>query len=62
MATPEEYINNAMEDCIENCTERHRICLETIEYYLRMSGKHADAARILRLADCAQICQTTLIS
>lgn len=57
MATPEEYINHPMEECIENCTECHRICLESIEYCLRMGDKHADAAHILLLTDCAQICQ-----
>ena len=59
MAKQEEYINHDMEECIENCTECHRICLETMEYCLRMSGKHADAARIGLLADCAQICQAS---
>jgi len=59
MAKAEEFINHNMEDCIENCNECHRICLETMEYCLRMGGKHADAARIGLLADCAQICQTS---
>ena len=52
-------IDHEMEVCIENCTECHRICLETMEYCLGMGGKHADAEHIALLADCAQICQTS---
>ena len=59
MAHPEELIDHDMEECIENCTECHRICLETMEYCLGIGGKHADAAHICLLADCAQICQTS---
>ena len=59
MVSQQEPINHDMEECIENCTECHRICLETMEYCLGMGGKHADAEHIGLLADCAHICQTS---
>ena len=59
MAEQQAPINHEMEECIENCNECHRICLETMEYCLLKGGKHADAARIGLLGDCAQICQTS---
>ncbi|HXG67920.1 MAG TPA: four-helix bundle copper-binding protein [Blastocatellia bacterium] len=45
--------------CIENCLDCHRICLETVAYCLQMGGKHAEAAHIRLLLDCAEICQTS---
>jgi hypothetical protein len=48
-----------MEECIRNCMECHRICLETVMHCLQMGGKHADPAHIRVLLDCAEICQTS---
>ena len=59
MPTLQETFNADLEDCIENCLECHRLCLETIEHCLRTGGKHVDAAHIRLLSDCAQICQTS---
>lgn len=42
--------------CITNCLECHRICLETIQHCLGKGGKHAEAAHIRLMMDCAQIC------
>jgi hypothetical protein len=50
---------NNMEQCIQNCLDCHRICLETIAYCLQQGGKHAEAAHIRLLQDCAQICATS---
>lgn len=47
-----------IEECIENCVDCHRICVETINYCLRMGGAHAGADHVGLLTDCAQICQT----
>ena len=48
-----------MQQCIQNCMECHRICLETVPHCLQMGGKHAEAAHIRLLLDCAEICQTS---
>jgi hypothetical protein len=48
-----------MEQCIENCLQCHRLCVETMTHCLHMGGKHAEANHIRLLADCAQICHTS---
>ena len=48
-----------MQQCIQNCTDCHRICLETSAYCLQMGGQHAEARHITMLQDCAEICQTS---
>lgn len=48
-----------MQQCIQNCEECHHICLETVTHCLQMGGKHAEAAHIRLLLDCAEICQTS---
>ncbi len=50
----------AMESCIRDCTECARICAETVDHCLRLGGKHAEAAHIKRLLDCAQSCQLSV--
>ena len=54
-----EHRSNAMNECIDNCTRCHSICLETINYCLKQGGKHADAAHQATLAACADICGTS---
>ena len=48
-----------MQQCIQNCMECHRICLETVAHCLQMGGKHAEATHIRLLLDCVEICQTS---
>jgi hypothetical protein len=48
-----------MQECIDNCTQCHNICVETINHCLEMGGKHADATHIRILQDCAQACETS---
>jgi hypothetical protein len=48
-----------MEQCIQNCTDCHDICVETATHCLQKGGKHAEANHIRLLLDCAQICQTS---
>ncbi|HSH79114.1 MAG TPA: four-helix bundle copper-binding protein [Herpetosiphonaceae bacterium] len=57
--TSGQHTSQEMQQCIQNCTDCHRICLETVAYCLRMGGKHAEAAHIRLLLDCAEICQTS---
>ena len=51
--------NAQMRECIENCTQCHSVCTETAQHCLQMGGKHAEAAHIRLLLDCAEICQTS---
>ncbi len=46
-------------ECINNCSDCHNICIQTINYCMNKGGKHADAKHIKLLADCAQMCQTS---
>ncbi len=48
-----------MQQCIQNCTDCHRVCLETITHCLQVGGEHAAQAHIRLLLDCVQICQTS---
>jgi hypothetical protein len=57
--TQPAHASPEMEQCIDNCTECHRVCVETIAHCLQMGGKHAEASHIRLLEDCAQICQTS---
>lgn len=45
-----------MQQCIENCTACHQVCMRTIQHCLGMGGKHAEQAHIRVMADCSQIC------
>ena len=49
----------AMNECIDNCTQCHAICLETINYCLTKGGDHAAPEHISLLAACADICATS---
>lgn len=48
-----------MQQCIANCVECHRVCLETLSHCLQKGGRHAEAAHIRLLLDCAKICATS---
>jgi len=53
-----EHRSAAMNECIDNCTQCHQICIETASYCLSMGGKHAAADHIGLLQACADICTT----
>jgi hypothetical protein len=53
MPTPE------MLQCMRECLNCHAICLRTAMHCLEQGGKHAEAAHIRLLLDCADICQTS---
>jgi|SRR5690606_13989195 len=59
MATMTSTRTGEMAQCIDNCTRCHAICTETIQHCLSKGGKHAEAAHIRLLQDCAQICATS---
>ncbi len=48
-----------MQSCIENCTDCHRVCVETVGHCLEKGGRHAEARHIRLLLDCADICRTS---
>jgi len=52
-------ISAEMRRCIENCSDCHNVCVETIAHCLELGGKHAEAAHIRLLMDCAEICLTS---
>lgn len=54
-----EHRSQAINDCIDNCTRCHAICLETINYCLSMGGRHAAPEHLSLLASCADICSTS---
>lgn len=47
----------AMQQCIKDCRECERICRDTIAHCTKMGGKHAEAAHITFLKDCAESCK-----
>lgn len=57
--TAYQHQNSHFQECITNCRDCHQICLETITYCLQQGGRHAEAAHIRLLLDCAEICQTS---
>ena len=51
---------HSMEQCIENCTTCHRICLETAARHFRGErGAQGHEGHIRLLIDCAEISQTS---
>ena len=48
-----------LDHCIQECTDCHRVCLETVRYCLEQGGEHAVPGHIGLLLDCAEICQTS---
>ena len=54
--TMQHDTSGVMKQCIENCTNCHNVCVETIEHCLQMGGKHVEAAHLKRLLDCADTC------
>lgn len=53
-------MNPSMQECIDNCMNCHRICLETFtQHCLKMGGEHVEQHHALLMLDCIQICQTS---
>ncbi|MEO6697509.1 MAG: four-helix bundle copper-binding protein [Gammaproteobacteria bacterium] len=51
-------MNQSMEQCIQDCLDCARACLETMTYCHEQGGKHTEAGHIKLLMDCSEICQT----
>lgn len=54
-----QQMGNQIEQCIAQCQQCQRICLETITYGQELGGAHAESSQLRLLLDCAEICQTT---
>jgi hypothetical protein len=52
------HIDEAMRRCIDECERCHAICLEGASHCVEEGGRHAEAAHIRTLLDCAEVCQT----
>jgi hypothetical protein len=52
-------ISSEMQQCIDECSRCHNVCLATVSHCLELGGKHADPAHIRLLLDCTEICQTS---
>jgi hypothetical protein len=48
-----------MRECIQNCLDCYRICVETTHHCLTLGGKHAEARHIGLMQACAEICRTS---
>jgi hypothetical protein len=46
------------EQCIEDCQQCHRVCLETMTHYLEADSIQTQTDRVRLLLDCAEVCQT----
>lgn len=49
----------SMRECIDNCTQCHATCVETIRHCLEQRGAHADARHLSLMQTCADICRTS---
>ena len=58
-ATMKHEVSPTMKQCIQNCTDCHNICVETIDHCLGMGGKHVESAHLKSLLDCADTCRTS---
>ena len=52
-------MTETVQQCIQNCTECHNICVETLAYCTGMGGKHTQAAHLKSLMDCIDTCATS---
>ena len=49
--------HQAVQPAIDDCTECHLICVQTIQYDVKLGGPHVALDHLRLLEDCAQICQ-----
>jgi hypothetical protein len=53
------HISQEMRECIQDCTDCHNVCTETITYCLEQGGAYVAVDLIRLLQDCAQLCATS---
>ena len=54
-----QHRDSRMQKCIDECSNCHRICLETLTHCLSKGGRLSEAHHIRLLTDCAEICQVS---
>lgn len=57
--TSEQKIAADMSLCVQNCTNCHNICVQTIAYCIQMGGRHGDPGHLESLFDCAELCRVS---
>ena len=59
MTQSDMHVDDLMRLCIQNCTDCHAVCVQTINVCLEPGVRHLAAEHIRLLLDCAEICQTS---
>ena len=54
-----QHMPREIQQCIENCSESHQLCLATVYHCMELGGNYALAGQITLLLDCAESCQTS---
>lgn len=54
-----DHISAEMRECVENCSNCHDVCVETVTHCLDRGGEHATLEHIRALLDCAQACDAS---
>jgi len=47
-----------LNQCADACLDAHKTALQTLKFCLRRGGAHAETPHLLRLLECAQLCDT----
>ena len=53
-----QHMPREIQQCIENCSECHQLCLATVYHCMELGGNSALPGQITLLLDCAESCQT----
>lgn len=51
--------SSLMEECIQNCMDCYRICLETFTYGIQKGGRYVEPNHLQVLTDCIETCRTS---
>ncbi len=54
-----QHMPREIQQCIENCSECHQLCLATVYHCMDLGAKYACADQVTLLLDCAESCQTS---
>jgi hypothetical protein len=54
-----QHLSPEMRECIDNCSDCHDVCLETVAHCIERGGAHADVEHLRTLLDCAQACDAS---
>ena len=54
-----KQVSPHLQGCIEECLSCHAACLSALTYCMQKGLRHAEPEHLRRLADCAEICETS---